>query len=141
MDFEELEILVNYQSKSLSSLKVRARSKYIFAYFQLYSCRNGACINEDQLCDLTDDCGDGSDEDLNTCAGYIGCNFENAVDPCNWTQSTDDDFNWTRDNGGTPTINSGPTRDHTYGTALGKLMNIHLSFMFICGTPKNWRRF
>ncbi len=54
------------------------------------------------------------------CRGYIGCDFETAVDPCNWTQSTADDFDWTRNNGGTATVNSGPTRDHTYGTSFGK---------------------
>ena len=30
------------------------------------------------------------------------------------------DFDWTRYNGGTPTLNSRPTRDHTYGKAKGK---------------------
>jgi len=90
-------------------------------------CKNGACVDKSKLCDLTDDCGDGSDEGPFICQGYIGCDFENVVDQCNWTQATDDDFDWTRDNGGTPTVNSGPTRDHTYGTAKGYYMYMEMS--------------
>ncbi len=78
---------------------------------------------------MTDDCGDGSDEEYGICQGYIGCDFENKIDPCNWTQSTDDDFNWKRDKAGTPSVNTGPTRDHTYGTALGMLIGICCSFV------------
>eukprot|EP00794_Sanderia_malayensis_P017044 gene17044-18759_t len=92
-----------------------------------FTCRNGACVDINKMCDLTDDCGDGSDEEFATCRGYIGCDFEQSVDPCNWTQSTDDDFNWKRDRAGTASVNTGPTRDHTYGTAFGYYMYMETS--------------
>ena len=31
-----------------------------------------------------------------------------------------DNFDWTRDNGGTSSLGTGPRTDHTYGTAAGK---------------------
>lgn len=32
----------------------------------------------------------------------------------------DDDFDWTRQKGSTPSINTGPSFDHTYGTTSGE---------------------
>ena len=32
-----------------------------------FTCGNGHCVSQYALCDFTDDCGDGSDEDAKTC--------------------------------------------------------------------------
>ncbi|XP_019631236.1 PREDICTED: receptor-type tyrosine-protein phosphatase alpha-like [Branchiostoma belcheri] len=45
------------------------------------------------------------------------CDFDS--DLCQYTQDTTDDFDWTRDSGGTPTGKTGPTADHTTGTSSG----------------------
>ena len=80
-------------------------------------CLNGVCIKKTLLCDFTDDCGDGTDE--SSCGGYLArCNFEK--DFCSWTQQSDDEFDWTRRKGLTPSHNTGPSRDHTLGTIAGK---------------------
>jgi hypothetical protein len=39
--------------------------------------------------------------------------------PIQWTNEIDDDFDWHVDNGGTPSSATGPTVDHTLGTAAG----------------------
>ncbi|XP_062977317.1 MAM and LDL-receptor class A domain-containing protein 1 [Elgaria multicarinata webbii] len=79
-------------------------------------CRDSkACIDSLLLCDLVDDCGDGSDEDK--CAPELQCNFELGL--CNWEQDMNDDFNWTRNQGPTSTPNTGPMKDHTLGTVRG----------------------
>ncbi|GFN85246.1 MAM and LDL-receptor class a domain-containing protein 1-like [Plakobranchus ocellatus] len=43
------------------------------------------------------------------------CDFEK--DLCNYKQESSDAFNWTRHNGRTASSNTGPSVDHTYGTA------------------------
>ena len=48
------------------------------------------------------------------------CSFEQGL--CTWTQDMTDDFNWTRSQGPTGTMMTGPIIDHTLGT--GKL-NTH----------------
>ncbi|XP_078575826.1 MAM and LDL-receptor class A domain-containing protein 1-like [Branchiostoma floridae x Branchiostoma japonicum] len=56
---------------------------------------------------------------------YSPCDFE--TDLCQYTQDTTDDFNWTRDSGGTPTGTTGPTVDHTIGSSSGHYMYIETS--------------
>ncbi|XP_022097819.1 MAM and LDL-receptor class A domain-containing protein 1-like [Acanthaster planci] len=53
------------------------------------------------------------------------CNFEQGI--CTYSQATDDDFDWTRDYGGTPSQSTGPSFDHTKGDASGFYMYIETS--------------
>ncbi|MEJ1284392.1 hypothetical protein NN561_015377 [Cricetulus griseus] len=82
-----------------------------------------ACVGRHQLCDLVDDCGDRTDEI--GCAPELQCDFENGI--CNWEQSREDDFDWTRNQGPTSTLNTGPMKDNTLGTAKGHYLYIETS--------------
>lgn len=46
------------------------------------------------------------------------CTFEQGL--CSWTNLKGDNFDWTRDHGGTSSWNTGPSVDHTTGTSKGK---------------------
>ena len=59
----------------------------------------------------------------------MGCDFESG-DNCGWNHDVTDDFDWMRDNGGTPTANTGPKVDHTTGTADGIIFNSFLNKTF-----------
>uniref|UniRef100_A0A8C4F4A5 MAM domain-containing protein n=1 Tax=Dicentrarchus labrax TaxID=13489 RepID=A0A8C4F4A5_DICLA len=93
-------------------------------HFQCASTK--ACVEHLQLCDLVDDCGDGSDE--KGCSPELQCNFERGL--CSWKQeqSGGDVFDWTRIQGPTPTFNTGPWKDHTLGTSYGHYLYIESSF-------------
>lgn len=82
-----------------------------------------ACVEKLRLCDLVDDCGDHTDEF--DCAPELQCDFENGI--CNWEQDTEDDFDWTRNQGPTSTLNTGPMKDNTLGTAKGHYLYIESS--------------
>lgn len=95
-----------------------------------FSCANSHCVSEDKICDLTDDCGDSSDEVVNgLCTDFIGCSFEDYdFDPCNMTQDkSSDDFDWSYNFHYSPSYNTGPTRDHTLGTWRGHYYYIEAS--------------
>lgn len=60
-------------------------------------------------------------------APELQCNFEDGL--CNWKQekSGEDVFDWTRISGPTPTLNTGPWKDHTLGTSYGHYLYIESS--------------
>ena len=40
---------------------------------------------------------------------------------CSFVNSKDDDFDWTRDRAGTPSVQTGPSVDHTQGNSNGNV--------------------
>uniref|UniRef100_A0AAQ5YMQ9 MAM domain-containing protein n=1 Tax=Amphiprion ocellaris TaxID=80972 RepID=A0AAQ5YMQ9_AMPOC len=94
-----------------------------------YSCANGYCIPQDNLCDFINHCGDDSDEDPYICSedGFSGrCSFE--FDLCSWRQCRQDDFDWLIKAGGTPTVGTGPSTDHTLRDPSGHYLYLESSF-------------
>ncbi len=73
------------------------------------------------MCDLHPDCLLGEEETSQQC-GIIpfggACSFEDGW--CDWQNVLQQDqIDWTRNNGSTPTSNTGPSVDHTLGTDRG----------------------
>ncbi|CAG5896220.1 unnamed protein product [Menidia menidia] len=92
-----------------------------------FACTNGHCVPQEHLCDFTNHCGDGSDEDPYICKGFgARCDFE--FDLCSWRQSPEDDFNWLIKAGSTPTFGTGPSTDHTLRDPSGHYLYLESSF-------------
>ncbi|XP_014185803.1 MAM and LDL-receptor class A domain-containing protein 1 [Haplochromis burtoni] len=90
-----------------------------------YTCANGHCIPQDNLCDFINHCGDSSDENPYICQGFIErCSFE--FDLCSWRQCQEDDFDWRISS--SPTIGTRPSTDHTLGNSSGHYLYLESSF-------------
>nr|XP_042908894.1 MAM and LDL-receptor class A domain-containing protein 2 [Parasteatoda tepidariorum] len=80
-----------------------------------FRCRNDVCISNSFLCDYTDDCGDGSDEDSKICVRFPRpCTFEAGSD-CEWTVKGYGKNKWREEFSVSSrgVRNSGPLVDHT----------------------------
>ena len=84
----------------------------------LSRCLQGGCIPKNKVCDFNADCMAGDASDETNCAGHPGrCDFEHGL--CLYTQSSDDEFDWTVATDGTFSYGTGPATDHTTGSKKG----------------------
>jgi hypothetical protein len=70
-----------------------------------YQCARGSCISNTRICDLTDDCGDHSDESSRLCASYRTCTFD--VSFCDWRHDNTTEFKWELLQGASPSEETG----------------------------------
>ena len=70
-----------------------------------FQCTRGSCISKSHICDLTDDCGDDSDESSRLCASYQTCTFESSF--CDWTHDNTTEFKWELIQGSSPSQETG----------------------------------
>ena len=98
-----------------------------------FKCDNEACVEYEKVCDITDDCGDGSDENPDVCRddGYIQNSFEDDNNPFGifHEESSDEVLKWTRGSGMTPNPYTGPSVDHTTWTTEGHYLYIDSGHM------------
>ena len=81
----------------------------------------------------------GDDSDEMKCDAYPGrCDFEHGL--CAWEQDTTDEFDWTRNNGYTPSYSTGPLTDHTTGKTSGNIYYFTLYFLSFMYSSLNFFR-
>ncbi|KAM8850746.1 MAM and LDL-receptor class A domain-containing protein 1 isoform 2-T2 [Spinachia spinachia] len=86
----------------------------------MFVCNNSVCVEHNQVCDFSDDCGDWSDERNCERQGVVErCSFEQGL--CFWEKSDVDAavVEWTRHRGQEAWPKYGPARDHTYNSDAG----------------------
>ncbi|XP_076750221.1 anaplastic lymphoma kinase isoform X1 [Xylocopa sonorina] len=93
----------------------------------MFRCNNGSCLNTTRVCDLTKDCADGEDEELDCdkIPENARCNFEHGW--CGWENVPGRLLNWTLHRGATPSEKTGPSYDHTYRNASGTYAYVNMS--------------
>ncbi|XP_067330349.1 MAM and LDL-receptor class A domain-containing protein 2 [Channa argus] len=85
-----------------------------------FVCNNSVCVEYNQVCDFSDDCGDWSDENNCEQQGVVErCSFEQGL--CSWAESDVDTpgAEWTHHTGQEAWPKNGPPRDHTQNSAAG----------------------
>lgn len=70
-----------------------------------YQCNRGSCIAKNRICDLTDDCGDYSDETVRLCQNYRTCTFDTSF--CDWRHDNTTEFKWELVQGPSPSDETG----------------------------------
>ncbi|CAF4203919.1 unnamed protein product, partial [Rotaria sordida] len=98
-----------------------------------FQCKRGGCIDQNRVCDYTDDCGDRSDEDDLTCSRpnvIPGCDFETNL--CKFVSLSNQQLRFERARADQIVHDYAPERDHT-------LNNLAGSFIYVntIGQPPN----
>ncbi|GFY54302.1 MAM and LDL-receptor class A domain-containing protein [Trichonephila inaurata madagascariensis] len=77
------------------------------------------CVDASQVCDISEDCIDGEDEDqeCDKIPESAFCTFEK--DMCGWNTSTSENSEWLRRSGMGPNARTGPSIDHTLQNSTG----------------------
>ncbi|XP_034565719.1 apical endosomal glycoprotein [Notolabrus celidotus] len=91
----------------------------------MMECSNEGCVEQRQVCDGSDDCGDGSDEDKEKCGGYRHCDFEDGL--CDWSLYSLSPLKWRRTNQKNISMTDplkGPGRDHSSNSATGHFLYV-----------------
>ncbi|XP_061657393.1 apical endosomal glycoprotein [Syngnathoides biaculeatus] len=89
----------------------------------MLECKLGGCVDQRQVCDGTDDCGDWTDEE--NCEGYQRCHFEDNV--CDWDLRSLSNLKWVRTNQENISITDplkGPGRDYSMNSASGHFLYV-----------------
>ncbi|XP_041816416.1 apical endosomal glycoprotein [Chelmon rostratus] len=89
----------------------------------MIECNREGCVEQRQVCDGTDDCGDRTDED--NCEEYKSCDFEEGL--CDWDLTSLSRLKWVRTN--QQNISStdhlkGPGRDHSDNSVTGHFLYV-----------------
>ena len=63
-----------YSISSSGNLVIVGKHSKGFKAKNVFACRNGNCVPYNKVCNLIDDCGDGTDED--SCDNHFACNFK-----------------------------------------------------------------
>ncbi len=87
-----------------------------------FHCVNRACISRDALCDLTDDCGDASDEVWEQCEGNSASTFEEDNGDFTIIEEEGKPIKWARATGRGVNRGTGPAFDHTHFGQHGHFM-------------------
>uniref|UniRef100_A0A9J7XLE9 MAM domain-containing protein n=1 Tax=Cyprinus carpio carpio TaxID=630221 RepID=A0A9J7XLE9_CYPCA len=89
------------------------------------TCKREGCVEDYKVCDSTDDCGDGTDEENCEYTEDMSCDFEDG--PCGWDLRTISSLKWTRTNQMNISLSEplkGPGRDHTTNTVAGHFLYV-----------------
>ncbi|GFS52905.1 ALK tyrosine kinase receptor [Nephila pilipes] len=84
-----------------------------------FQCDDLICVDAAQVCDISEDCIDGEDEDYecDKIPESAFCTFEK--DMCGWNTSTTENSEWLRRSGMSPNARTGPSSDHTFQNSTG----------------------
>nr|XP_015798985.2 apical endosomal glycoprotein [Nothobranchius furzeri] len=103
----------------------------------MFACHHRGCVSQLQVCDASDDCGDGKDEER--CDFYHRCDFEN--DLCGWDLRSISKLKWIRTSQEKISRSDplkGPGRDHSSNTASGHFLYVTVPD---AGLTSDWAAF